>query len=62
MEMDIFQNMEKQELKEYIDFLLRHYRVVNTFWFIYVNERVDQKTAEKMVPRCFKWVSLYQRR
>jgi len=48
MEMDIFQKMEKQELKEYIDFLLRHYRVVDAFWFIYVNERFDQKTAEKI--------------
>ena len=48
MEMDIFQKMEKQELKEYIDFLLWHYRVVDAFWFIYVNERFDQKTAEKI--------------
>ena len=48
MEMEIFQGMEAPELGEYIEFLLWHYRVVDAFWFIYVAERFDQPTAERI--------------
>jgi len=48
MDTKIFQNMEAPELRKYIEFLLRHYRVMDAFWFIYVNERFDQPTAEKI--------------
>jgi hypothetical protein len=43
-----FDKMDKSELKSYIDFLLWHYRVVDAFWFIYVSERFDQPTAERI--------------
>ena len=48
MDMDIFEEMEASELREYIKFLLWHYRVVDAFWFIYVGERFDQPTAERI--------------
>jgi hypothetical protein len=48
MEMEIFQGMEAPELREYIEFLLWHYRIVDAFWFIYVAERFDQPTAERI--------------
>lgn len=48
MEMEIFEGMKEAELKKYIEFLLWHYRVVDAFWFIYVNERFDQPTAERI--------------
>ena len=48
MDVKIFQNMDAPELRKYIEFLLRHYRVMDAFWFIYVNERFDQPTAEKI--------------
>jgi hypothetical protein len=48
MEMEIFQAMEAPELGQYIEFLLWHYRVVDAFWFIYVTERFDQPTAERI--------------
>jgi hypothetical protein len=44
----VFEEMKASELKSYIDFLLWHYRVVDAFWFIYVSERFDQPTAERI--------------
>ncbi len=46
-----FDKMDKSDLKNYIDFLLWHYRVVDAFWFIYVSERFDQPTAERINER-----------
>jgi hypothetical protein len=50
MEMDLkaFENMNASELRSYIAFLLWHYRVIDAFWFIYVGERFDQQTAERI--------------
>ena len=46
MDLEIFQKMDAPALREYIKFLLWHYRVMDAFWFIYVGERFDQPTAE----------------
>jgi hypothetical protein len=48
MNLEIFESMEKEELKKYIEFMLWHYRVADAFWFIYVAEHFDQETAEKL--------------
>ncbi|MFC1534063.1 DUF6125 family protein [Thermodesulfobacteriota bacterium] len=48
MELEIFQDMKAPELRNYIEFLLWHYRVVDSFWFIYVSERFDQPEAESI--------------
>jgi hypothetical protein len=48
MNLEIFQKMESSELRKYIEFLLWHYRVIDAFWFIYVGERFDQPTAERI--------------
>jgi hypothetical protein len=48
MEMEIFQEMEAPELRNYLEFLLWHYRVVDAFWFIKVCEHFDQSTAERI--------------
>ena len=48
MDLSVFDDMEAPELREYIQFLLWHYRVVDAFWFIKVAERFDQKTAEEI--------------
>jgi hypothetical protein len=48
MDLEIFDKMEASELKNYIDFLLWHYRVMDAFWFLYVGERFDQPTAERI--------------
>jgi hypothetical protein len=48
MDLKAFENMNVSELRSYIDFLLWHYRVIDAFWFIYVSERFDQPTAERL--------------
>ena len=51
MDLKIFEKMETPELRSYIEFLLWHYRVIDAFWFIYVAERFDQPTAERLNER-----------
>ena len=48
MDLKVLENMEAPELRKYIEFLLWHYRVMDAFWFIYVGERFDQPTAERI--------------
>ncbi len=48
MNLDVFKDMEKEELHTYIEFLLWNYRVMDAFWFIKITENMDQETAEKM--------------
>jgi hypothetical protein len=48
MDTKVFEKMNAPELKNYIQFLLWHYRVIDAFWFIFVSERFDQPTAEML--------------
>jgi Family of unknown function (DUF6125) len=48
MDLTIFEKMEAPELRSYLEFLLWHYRVIDAFWFLYVAERFDQPTAERL--------------
>jgi hypothetical protein len=48
MDLKIFEDMPPDDLREYIQFLLWHYRVMDAFWFIKVAERFDQPTAERL--------------
>ena len=57
METEIFQRMEAAELRQYIEFLLKHYRVMDAFWFIYLCEHADQPTAERINEQVWERVS-----
>ena len=46
MDMTIFQRMDEDQLREYIAFFIKHYRVMDAFWFINIAEKFDQPTAE----------------
>ena len=48
MDLRVFEKMDISQLRGYIQFLLWHYRVIDAFWFIYVAERFDQPTAERI--------------
>jgi hypothetical protein len=48
MDMVNFQGMDADELRQYIQFLLWHYRIVDAFWFLYVSENFDQSSAERI--------------
>ena len=57
MNVEIFKKMDANGLRKYIEFLLHHYRVMDAFWFIYVAERFDQETAERINEKVWARVS-----
>jgi hypothetical protein len=48
MDLDLLKNADESTLRRYLEFLLWHYRVADSFWFIYAAERFDQTTAEQL--------------
>jgi hypothetical protein len=48
MDLSILERMGAEDLRKYIEFLLWHYRVMDSFWFIHVGERYGQNRAERI--------------
>jgi hypothetical protein len=48
MDLKIFDNLEKSDLRSYIEFLLWHYRVIDAFWYINITENFDESTADRL--------------
>ncbi len=46
MDLRLFESMDPAKLRSYIEFLLRNYRVMDAFWFIYLSEKLGQEMAE----------------
>jgi hypothetical protein len=48
MNSELFEKMDSEQLKSYLEFLLWHYRVVDAFWFLYTEERFGREAAERI--------------
>lgn len=48
MDLDVFEDMDKHQLRSYIEFLLWHYRVMDSFWYIYITQMFDEPTADRL--------------
>ncbi len=48
MDTKIFEKMDAPALRNYIQFLLWHYRLMDAFWFLNVAGKFDQPTAERL--------------
>ena len=48
MDLSLFEQMEAPDLRKYIEFLLRHYRVMDAFWYINITEEFDEATADRL--------------
>lgn len=57
MDMKIFEQMKDDGLRQYIEFLLWHYRVADAFWFIYVGEDHGQPEAERINEKVWSRIS-----
>jgi hypothetical protein len=51
MNLELFDKMETQELRRYLEFFLHHYQVMDAFWFIYLTEEFGRPTAEHINER-----------
>jgi hypothetical protein len=48
MDLKIFEKMDSSELKSYIQFLLWHYQVVDSFWYLQVQESYHQSVSDDL--------------
>jgi hypothetical protein len=50
MNMDLieFDNMSPSELRNYLQFMLWHYRVMDSFWYISIAEQFDEAVADRI--------------
>ena len=48
MNLAIFETMPAPELRTYIEFLLWHYRVMDSFWYLQIAEEFDEPTADRL--------------
>jgi hypothetical protein len=48
MDIKIFEKMDVSELKSYIQFLLWHYRVMDSFWYLNVTKKFGQPVADEL--------------
>jgi hypothetical protein len=57
MDLSNLEHMDAPELRRYLEFLLWHYRVMDSFWFLRIADRYDQATAEAINEEVWAQVS-----
>jgi len=57
MDLTIFEGMDAAELRRYLQFFLRHYRQMDSFWYLYISERFDAATADRLNERVWERVA-----
>ncbi|UCF91580.1 MAG: hypothetical protein JSW39_25460 [Desulfobacterales bacterium] len=57
MDLSFFEKMETPDLRNYIAFLLWHYRVMDSFWYLYIAEQFDESTADHLNEKVWRRVS-----
>ena len=57
MDLSRFDGMDAPQLRTYLEFLLWHYRVVDSFWFLYMAEDNSLSAAEQLNERVWARVS-----
>jgi hypothetical protein len=48
MDLTMFEGMAAGELRRYLEFMLKHYRQMDSFWYLYIVERFDEATADSL--------------
>ena len=57
MDLSRFDSMDASDLRSYLAFLLWHYRVMDSFWFLCVAEESSQPVAERLNEQVWARVS-----
>lgn len=52
-----FDKMDQQGLREYLDFLFWHYRVVDSFWYLFIEEEYGTNVANHFNERVWERVA-----
>jgi hypothetical protein len=48
MNLKVFEAMDAPQLRQYLRFLLWHYRVMDSFWYLNIAEQFDEPTADRL--------------
>ncbi len=48
MNLDVFESMDEHDLRQYIQFLLWHYRVMDSFWYLDIAEQYGEPAADRL--------------
>jgi len=57
MDLSRLDDMDRAGLRDYLAFLLWHYRVVDSFWFLYMAEEYGRPAAERLNERVWEKAS-----